>query len=52
MTNTSNLVSQLKPLEPKEILVESKMRTAISLLSGGPGESVTPERHIPRKKVI
>ena len=47
MTNTSNLISQLEPSSPKEILVESKMKTDVSLLSGGKGASFTPERRIP-----
>ena len=52
MTSTLNFISQLYPPAPKEILVESKMRTGVSLLSRGMGASVTPERHIPRKKGI
>ena len=41
VTNTPNLISQLDPSAPKEIIVESKIRTDVSLLSEGTG-GVTP----------
>ena len=31
-------------------MVEEKMRTDVSILSGGTGSSVTPEKRIPREK--
>ena len=31
-------------------MVNPKLRTDVSVLSGGTGSSVTPEKHIPRKK--
>ena len=50
MTNSPNFISQLKPVEPKEIMAEAKTLTGISILSGGRGASVTPEKRTPRKK--
>ena len=49
VTNTSNLIIKLKPSEPKEIFLEYKIPTDVSLLYET-GVSVTPERRIPRKK--
>ena len=52
VTNTPNFISQLEPSAAKEILVEYKIRTDVSLFFGGTVASVTPERRIPRKKGI
>ena len=41
MTKTSNLISQLEPSAPKEILFKYKIPTDVSLLSGK-GVSVPP----------
>ena len=51
MTNTSTMISKLEPLASKGIFLESKIPTNVSLLSGTV-VSVTPERRIPRNKVI
>ena len=51
VTNTSIFLS-IRTIRTKVILVESKMRNDFSLLSVGTRASVTPERRIPRKKVI
>ena len=51
MTNTSTLIIQLEPSSTKEILLESKIPTDVSLLSGT-GVSVTSEIWVPRKKGI
>ena len=50
VANTPNSVSQLETSEPKEIMVNTKMRTDVSISPGGTGASVTPEKVIPRKK--
>ena len=50
-TNKSTLISLLEPSAPKEMFLESKIPTDVSILSGI-GVSVTPERYIPRKKGI
>ena len=42
VTNTKKFICQLEPSAPKEILVNPKMRTGASILSGGTGSSVTP----------
>ena len=52
MTNKPNLINKLEPSAPKDIMVEFKMRTDVSLLYGGMGEIVTTEKIISRKKVI
>ena len=44
------MISQLEPSAPKEILLESKVPTDVSLLSGT-GVSVTPERRITKKGI-
>ena len=49
VTNTKKLVSQPEPLAVTEILLESKIPTDVSPLSGT-GESITTEIQIPRKK--
>ena len=44
VTNASTFISQSKPSEPMEIMVGDKMRTGVSILSGGTGASVTPKK--------
>ena len=50
VTNAQNLISQSKPPAPKEIMVNPKIRTDVSVLSVGTGASTTPEKQIPRNK--
>ena len=50
--NTPNFISQLEPSAPKEILVKSKMRTDVYILTGVTRESVTPEMCITGGEVI
>ena len=51
VTNAPNLISQSKPLTPKEIMVNTKMQTYINILSTLiTGASVTPEECIPINK--
>ena len=42
VTNAPNLISQSEPPAPKEIMVDKKIRTGISVLSGGTGASANP----------
>ena len=42
ITNAPNLISKLEPTAPKEIMVNTKIRTDVSVLSGITGASVTP----------
>ena len=42
VTNAPNLIIQSEPLAPKEIMVNPKMRTDVSVLSGNTGAGVTP----------
>ena len=42
VTNAKNLIIQYEPSAPKEIIVEEKMRTDVSILSGETGAIVTP----------
>ena len=51
VTNIPNMISQLEPSLPQEILLVSKMPTYVFLLYVA-GPSVNPERLIPRKKGI
>ena len=48
--NTPNFISQLEPSAPKEILVKSKMRTDVYILTGVTGASATPEIHMTREE--
>ena len=48
--NAPNLISQSEPPAPKEIMMNPKMRTDVSVLSVATGAIVFPEKHIPRKK--
>ena len=50
MTNTKLFISQSEPSSPKVIMVDKKMRTDVSILSGGTGSSVTPKKRIPIKQ--
>ena len=45
--NEPNLISQSEPPAPKEIMVDPKMRTGVSVLSGNTGASATPGKRIP-----
>ena len=51
MTNTPNLISQLEPSLPKEIMANAKIRTGVSIFSGGTGAIVTPKKCIPRNRM-
>ena len=44
------LISKSEPPAPREIMVDKKIWTDISLLSEGTGNSSNPEKWIPRKK--
>ena len=50
LTNISTLIIQLETSVPQKILLVSKDRTNVSLLSET-GSSVTPERRIPEKLI-
>ena len=50
VTNAPKLIGQSEPPAPKEIMVDKTIRNDVSILSGGIGASVTPERCIPGKK--
>ena len=50
VTNTSIFIVRLEPEAPNKILVESKIQSDVSLLSGVTEAGVTPERRIPRRK--
>ena len=44
------MIGQSEPSAPKEIMVEDKMWTNVSILYEGTGASVMPEKYIPIKK--
>ena len=50
VTNASNVISQSEPSSPKLIIVDEKMGTDVSILSGAIGASVAPEKRIRNNK--
>ena len=50
LTNASNFIIQSEPPASKEIMVDNKIRTNLSVLSGVTGASVSLEKRIPIKK--
>ena len=50
MTNAKKLISQSEKPTPKEIIVDKKIRSDVSFLYVGTGDSVSQEKRIPRKK--
>ena len=52
VTNTQNLISQSEPPATKLIVVDKEIRTDVSLLSIGIGDSVTPENAFQERKGV